>query len=720
MTSQTLNTNQNNLNRNLNGTLESRLLDERSAEEVAIAFIREREEIRERLKEEKKEREERTRDYGLNPDNLRESLKERITDKIIEKIPTPLSLPIQVIEWAEENKNKVQGLLLGIDDNNKPPVKNIPQDNGLDPFQAPPINPAQPPTEASNTWKKLMAGDNVGKSVTLKWKYEGWVSFLTFNNPTSGQTQQLGSRDETGYLIPSVRGITPGNPVFTPQDIAGWLGGSHPWAGISGRLTTLDPRYRKGWHSDITEPAWYLDGNSNAAANWAYPTGFYRINWYGSGKVITSTRFHMGGGRIQWFHYVKINYKALVTIGIESNWYAGTRAAFYPNDRLIRQYFECPFNNQYNNEVGLCEPEIDPLNVARPTRNITPPPPERCDCMSCCENADTDELKRLIRKLVKTIGEPKEVTLWDDDLSKPGRQIKKKTPKDSFEHLKLLTDRIEVALRIIGITDLPIEVDESRSFYPKLGEFYSKSSDPQIQKLGEALLKRDRRTITSVFQALDWYGDALDEKLGDWESTIQFNDIDLVREGNQNVELHHANVQDALHDTMKFAFQGGIHSEASFNLIAKTMGDVATLKKEIMGQTYKLDLLIDYLGMGYTETSENLPISVSFSESAMTKLANKELGEYLTDSTIPIARPLLGEKEVNLSVRLAELENAVGTIQAAHRMPITSLEIAKELLKRLGKGEDWKNFLADMQKFADENEMQIEIGDITNDKEKLK
>jgi hypothetical protein len=410
-------------------------------------------------------------------------------------------------------------------------------------------------------------------------------------------------------------------------------------------------------------------------------------------------------------------------------------------------FFKMTYSDLPNDNLGidsniqLTEPFIlGDLTVPGYKKPLPPPPPPRkkCDCMTnCCpqNQVDLSELKRLLRlildefgklpkssydDLVKLIGKPQKVTLWDDDLSKQGQQIKQTTPPTAFEHLKLLTDRVEVALRVIGITDLPIEVDESRSLYPKLGKLYSSSKDPELRKLGADLLKRDRRTITSVFQALDWYGDAIDEKLGNWESEIQFNDIDLVREGNQNVSLNHANIQDALNDTMKFAFQGGIHSEAVYNLMAKTMGDVAVLKKEIMGQSYKLDMLIDYLGMGYSEKPEMLPISVNFSEEAMTKLANKEVSAYLSDSEIPINKPVLMDGEVNLSVRLAELESAIGTIQAAHRMPVPNIGTIKELLKRLSNGEDWKSFLADMQKFADDNEMQIDVADITGDKEQTR
>jgi hypothetical protein len=714
-----------NVIRDPNRIIENRFQDERSTEELAVAFIAERERIRSERKAELEERQERRRNFGLNPDNLRESLKERSQDAIINRLPLPLRVPTEIIAFAQENQLRGQSLLLGLPD--ELPDELVGEAPYIELPSLVPFIPPMPdiPDNASQVYREMMIPENTGITFTLKWNYRGWSSPTIINHPQTGQTVQLSGVTFLGDSFTGGRGVGNFNPKNNPQEIAPFLQGN-PLSNVIGRLVRPDSRWGKGWSSLAPIPIEAINPNETASMNAYFPPGFRRQNYWSAFTVLGRQRFNVNGIPT-WAEDIIVNFRADITVGLESAWSLPGWVNRYPN-RLIMQFFESYNWITLNSEVGLVVPEIDgnPVKInpkGGGKKPISPPPPKpRCKPMSCCpsQNSNLEEIKRMVRQLLANLGNPKDLALWDEDISKPGQQAKKFKPKDAFEHLTSLTERVEIALRIIGITDLPIDVDESRSFYPELGKLYESSSNPDIKKLGKDLLKRDRRSLTSVLQALDWYADAIDEKLGAFEMKTTFDDIDLVKEGNQNVVLYHANLQEALHDTMKFAFQGGIHSEANLQLIAKTMGDVAVLKKEIVGQSYKLDLLIDYLGMGYTEKPEQLPISVSFSEDAMKDLAQKKLTKYLSDSEIPIARPLLGEKEVNLATRLTELENVVSSVAAAHRMPVPSIDVIKEMLKRLGKGEDWGNFLKDMQKLADDAELQLNIKDITGDKEKTK
>ncbi|TFI53097.1 hypothetical protein BLD44_017280 [Mastigocladus laminosus UU774] len=87
----------------------------------------------------------------------------------------------------------------------------------------------------------------------------------------------------------------------------------------------------------------------------------------------------------------------------------------------------------------------------------SPPPPQnkKCKCM-CCDNND-----QLLRLILKRIGTPKTVEIFDEDLDRKGTQKAKKKPEDLNTFLQLALQRIEIANRIIGIASFPVTVPDT-------------------------------------------------------------------------------------------------------------------------------------------------------------------------------------------------------------------------------------------------------------------
>lgn len=707
-----LRSDQNKSNRNIFDYQEPRSYDEKSTEEIAGAFLRERERIRREREQELEDERDLRRDAGLNPDNLRESLAERITDAIVNKLPSGLSLPIEVIRWSEDNQLKVQSLLLGLPDDLELPVDEIP-------VPQPTFAPIVPPASSWNlpvnisTWEDLVNPLNFNKLLTFTASYTGWLEYLEYNAPGSGQTVQLVANNPLtppGIIINSIRTFRPANPL--PNEV--------------GRIGTRTVKTHRGFQRGhlIDIPSQTNGDRFNvpdrSAENLGNPSGFARYNYHPIAQYLGSTNFNTPQG-IRRFHSVKMNLRWDIAVNnVIDAWYAGYYGANYPNFRILAFFQGALPYTHYDPENPLITPvEIDGDPIKEiPPEPITPPPPPpkgKCDCMSCCKDTtQSQELtNRLLRQILKNIGEPREVSLWDTDFTKPGVQTEKKKPGNAFEHLALLSDRLEIALKVLGIDVLPITVDTSRSKYDNLGNLFLSSPLEAMRELGKNMLGTDRKQISSVLGFLDWIGDTIDEKLGHWESEVTFKDVELLKDNDQELKLVHGNIQHALHDVTKFAGNAGIHSEANTWLISDVLMELAVLKKEIVGQSFAMQLLIDYLGFDHKEESVKIPIPVTFDPEL---LKNRNLSKFLEDSEVPIVKQTLKDKELSLSQRLTEIESTLGILRAAHQFPVRNVGDVMELLRLLGAGkDDWKQFLEDMNKFAEDNELQVEIEDIEND-----
>lgn len=600
-----------------------------------------------------------------------------------------------------------------------------------EPF-APPVPQGWPPGAPdiqAPEWRSMMVPENAGKVFTLKWHYSGWSSPTIVNHPSTGQTIQLSGVTFLGDNFTGVRGAGNFNPQNNHQEIAPFLQG-YQHSGIIGRLIRPDNRWQKGWTNLAPTPIEPINPTETASMNVWFPAGFSRQNYWGALTVLSRQRFRDRLGNTVWAEFIALNFRADITIGLSSAWDSGWWAANYPN-RLITQFFESYHWNTLNSEVGLVEPEIDNDPVKRiAPKPIDPPPPppkKRCDCMSnCCPNNQSDitELKRLIRsmnekvdKMQKMVGEPESVPLWDVELSTQGKKVETKKPESITKHLALINERLEMSLRIIGIHDLPIDVEASASNFENVARMLMSTPNDTLKSLGKLLLDRtkSRTKITSVIDYITWVQETLHEKLGGWEQEMNIADIDLLKDGNQSSKIYFPSIAEMLNATTKYSIDSAVRSEAIVNIATRALLEVVAIKKMLGEIGYQVDSTADYLGYEYVESSEEMNVLANLKQRDLSKLE-----DILKESKIPIKKITLAKGEQPLESKLVMIQQAAAIIKAVNTIPLGNdekegKEIIKELLKAsldLGAGDNWDEWLPLYNETLKQKQIPLELKEI--------
>lgn len=736
--------------------------DERTAEQTLTNYQRGRERLtRDRIEEEVENEE--TNLQGRDTANtvvgfLPDRIKKPVTriNRIGNRLPVPSNIPsilfreaisllpalnplTNLLDTAEKNRLKTQDAIApkisgdncGISistpffsyslvDNNCRP------DKGKDTYK----EPVPPPTTAhpwsgSAPWAGFAAGQ-AGTTHTLHWNYTGYVELVVVSNTNNSLSSLINQFVTVGsnynvYVFAPVN--PPGSYYPYPVSRFGWQDGI---VDVSGRLI-------QGHAATAGFPTKGYSNSHIVADNRQNPSTWQRRSLYGACHVLGKQAFHVGGGNNAWYLYVSINWKMTIIIGNMGDWsifpdgtrtIQGTIKEDNVRDLYIKRFFECPQQQgtTWGNVAGI--PEIVTFT---PEKAVTPPPPpprKRCDCMSnCCPQNESElaEIKRLIKAMYKMIGEPETVPLWDVDISTQGKKVQKKKPESLTKHLALVNERIEMALRIIGIHDLPIEVEASASAFENVARMLMAAPNQTMQSLGKALLDRttSRVKINSVIDYMTWVQETIHEKLGHWEQELNISDIDLLESGNQSSKAYFPSIAEMLNTATKYSIDSAVKSEAIANIATRALLEVVSVKKMLAEVGYQVDATADYLGFEYVETSESMNVLANLKEKDLSKLA-----DILKESKIPIKKVTLAKGEQPLESKLVMLQQAAAIIKAVHTIPLGNderegKEIIKEMLKaslNLGAGDDWEAWLKRMNEDLAKRELPMEIKELKDDK----
>lgn len=198
--------NQNNLNKRPDGTLEPPAFNDSTAEQYAHAWQQERERIRRERETEK--REQKHQEDENNKKSLQEKIKDAVTEKVTERIedkiiPKPFLGIRDVVKWSQDNQLRVQNLLLGLPDEDfNPGVKSQLE---LPPEARPDYTPAafNPPRQ----WWHDFTSSTPPQAIPLKgdksyyalWKYTGTVSVAEFRLNIGGSAAATDAVTRTNY-----------------------------------------------------------------------------------------------------------------------------------------------------------------------------------------------------------------------------------------------------------------------------------------------------------------------------------------------------------------------------------------------------------------------------------------------------------------------------------------------------------------------------------------
>lgn len=225
-----------------------------------------------------------------------------------------------------------------------------------------------------------------------------------------------------------------------------------------------------------------------------------------------------------------------------------------------------------------------------------PPPEECCKDMSCCPK--NDNLEQLLRLILKRIGTPQTISIFDEDMDREGTQKAKKTPQTLFENHKLTTERVEIANRLIGIENYPVEVPETMIEPYKEGLFAEVFDFIQGEK------KRKIKTLTEL---LAWQVEQDSATTGRFHQVFEFE----IEEGKKETVVV-PNIAEALKETIilnsQMARQMNILVETAF----RTLTEMVQTKTQVCKSVAIAQDIQDYLDYPTVNKSQEIKVAVNF------------------------------------------------------------------------------------------------------------
>lgn len=234
-----------------------------------------------------------------------------------------------------------------------------------------------------------------------------------------------------------------------------------------------------------------------------------------------------------------------------------------------------------------------------------PPPLDKKDCCNemCCP--DNSNLEALLKLILKRIGSPTQVTIFDEDMDREGTQKAKKKPENLNEYLKLAVERVEITNRLVGIENYPVTVPETLIDPYQEGEF---------KGIFDFIPKNKERKCKTLTEVLLWQAEQDNAVLGQFHQVIQQETGNFDEDGNAEIQTAVIpNVAEALKELLLLstqqARQSGVLVEAMFRALTEI---TATRTAAAKAMTVAVDIQdwLDYPTDNKVEefkTSINIP-----------------------------------------------------------------------------------------------------------------
>ncbi|MBW4480848.1 MAG: hypothetical protein KME54_29445 [Tolypothrix brevis GSE-NOS-MK-07-07A] len=223
-----------------------------------------------------------------------------------------------------------------------------------------------------------------------------------------------------------------------------------------------------------------------------------------------------------------------------------------------------------------CENTPPPPPPSPPSPPSPPPPPPPPPPMSCCPNVQQND--QLLRLILKRIGEPKEVTIFDEDLARKGAQKAKKKPQSLNDFLKLAVERTEIISRIVGIENFPITVPDTMIEPHKEGAF---------AKIFGFIDGKKKRKINTIAEFIAWMSEQDSAVLGQFHQVVEFETGGKDKKGQaEKATVVLPNVAETLKEiiilTSQMAFQNNVQTEIIFKIASEVVAARAAAHKSAL------------------------------------------------------------------------------------------------------------------------------------------
>lgn len=288
-----------------------------------------------------------------------------------------------------------------------------------------------------------------------------------------------------------------------------------------------------------------------------------------------------------------------------------------------------------NKGEPIDSPSPPPAQVPSPP----PPPPKRkCNCMGCCppsptqdkNDRDLEEIKRLLKLLLKKVGEPQSVVLFDEDPNKPGRQKKTVKKETLFDAVKLATQRAEVANQILGIEAFPIDVPATVINPEKSGIW---------GKVFGFIDGKKRRKLKSVAEFIAWQSEQDAAVLGKWHQTIPIADSDATKKGDQPEKVVLPNVAETLKEIILLVANLIQSQGMMMDVTLKTLTETSAVKVEVAKTQLVVRDMQQYFDYDTQDEVFEVPIQIGVPPADATDEDMANFSKFLEPSMTKVASP---------------------------------------------------------------------------------
>lgn len=290
-----------------------------------------------------------------------------------------------------------------------------------------------------------------------------------------------------------------------------------------------------------------------------------------------------------------------------------------------------------------------------------PPPPRKC-CMGCCPSNSNNinepllqQILALLKKVDKKMGDaPFTVDIYDSDETKPEAQKKTENIPSIAEGLKVAIREGHKELKILGIDSFPIKA-KANSVIPEKSGIWK-----EIFGFIDADEKVDIRSIADV---LLWQEKRRQGEMGQWMQTIEIEDSDLTKEGEQYKKVVLPNVAESLKEVV---LQNALNARTQglvLDVALKILVEVCSTKMVSSQGTTILKDIQEYLDYTTEEKTFQVPIGISIPNKDLTAEEEADLAPFLQPSNQSFVSAEWDGK-MSLSDALLDISQAVSIIRA--------------------------------------------------------
>ncbi|GAA6621586.1 hypothetical protein [Scytonema sp. NUACC26] len=278
----------------------------------------------------------------------------------------------------------------------------------------------------------------------------------------------------------------------------------------------------------------------------------------------------------------------------------------------VEQWKERGINYAYNSSIKVKNEFYERLNRESYYRKIeiwksivtcgnwnpTIPPPldECCKNMSCCPN--NNNIEQLLRLILKRIGTPKEIIIFDEDLDREGSQQAKKTPQTLFESNKLTTDRVEIANRIIGIANFPVTVPET---------LVDPHHEDGFDELYGFIPKDKEKKLKTLTEFLAWKVQADSALIGHFHQVIEYEE----KEGEEKEVIVLPNISETLKELIVINAQAAKQINIITEAIYRVLTEIAQTKTQVCRNVAITEDIQDYLDYPTVTKSQDIDVAIN-------------------------------------------------------------------------------------------------------------